>query len=179
MVCDRCIRTVKDIFERNKFNVNKVELGEVELAKSSLGNKKNLIREELEKEGFELIDDKNAKIIESIKNVIVRHIHYTNSDEHLNYSQLLENKLLKDYSALSSLFSATEGITIEKYIINQKIERVKELLVYDELTLSEISFQMGYSSVAHLSGQFKKVTGLTPTHFKTIKNKKRKTLDKV
>ena len=180
MVCERCIRTVKNIFERNHFHPRNVELGEVELDDSTLGNKKELILDELEKEGFQVIEEKNAKIIESIKNAIINQIHYdSNSHKHLNYSQILEIKLLKDYSFLSSLFSETEGITIESYIIKQKIERVKELLVYNELSLSEIAFQMNYSSVAHLSAQFKKITGLTPTHFKSIKDHKRKTLDKL
>lgn len=180
MVCDRCIRTVSNIFNSNNVVVKNIELGEVEIEQNSLGDKEIFIESELEKEGFQIIDEKNAKIIEGIKNIIINIIHHDKSpDKNLKYSQILEQKLLRDYTILSKLFSEIEGITIENYIIRQKIERVKELLVYDEKTLSEIAFEMKYSSVAHLSAQFKKITGLTPTYFKTIKNHKRQTLDKV
>jgi len=180
MVCDRCVRTVKKIFDANNITVKTIELGEIEIMEDSLGNKQNTIEEELEKEGFQVIDERNGKIIEGIKNTVVNIIHHDKSNnKSLNYSEILEQKLLKDYSFLSRLFSETEGITIENYIIRQKIERVKELLVYNELSLSEIAHEMNYSSVAHLSAQFKKITGLTPTYFKTIKNHKRQTLDRV
>lgn len=180
MVCDRCIRTVNNVFSKNNFSVKNVELGEIEIEEKTLGERGKIVEEELEKEGFEIIDEKNAKIIEGIKNAVVSIIHHKKPDDiNLNYSEILEQKLLKDYSFLSRLFSETEGITIENYIIRQKIERVKELLVYNELSLSEIAHEMNYSSVAHLSAQFKKITGLTPTYFKTIKNHKRQTLDKV
>ena len=129
--------------------------------------------------GFELIDDTKSRIIERIKNTIVSLIHHNTVDLKVNYSQYIESQLNKDYSYLSSLFSEVEGTTIEKYIIHQKIEKVKELLVYDELTLSEIAYKMGYGSVAYLSSQFKKVTGLTPSHFKQVKENKRKPLDEV
>jgi len=168
MVCDRCIRTVKRIFDAYKLQIGQVQLGEVDLLDETLGKYEGEIRKDLEKEGFELMDDINSQVIEQIKNV-----------NKINFSRLIENKLLKDYSHLSNLFSMIEGITIEKYTILQKTERVKELLVYNELSLSEIAFQMGYSSVAHLSSQFKKTTGLTPTHFKSIKETKRMNLDKV
>lgn len=180
MVCDRCLRTVKNILEKNNILYSRIELGEIDTVEQISVTKLMEFKLELESEGFELIDGKNGKIIERIKNIIIEHIHYNkNHDKKLNFSQLLENKLLKDYTYISNLFSETEGITIEKYIILQKVERVKELLVYDELSLSEIAFQMNYSSVAHLSSQFKKTTGLTPTYFRTIKEHKRKTLDKV
>mgnify|MGYP003860834393 CR=1 FL=1 len=180
MVCDRCIRTVKRIFDAYKLQIGQVQLGEVDLLDETLGKYEGEIRKDLEKEGFELMDDINSQVIEQIKNVIVETIHGNKSqDNKINFSRLIENKLLKDYSHLSNLFSMIEGITIEKYTILQKTERVKELLVYNELSLSEIAFQMGYSSVAHLSSQFKKTTGLTPTHFKSIKETKRMNLDKV
>jgi len=125
------------------------------------------------------LDDTKRTTIEKIKTTIIEQVHYGIGDDRYNFSDLLSTKLHKDYSYLSHLFSEVEGITIEKYIINQKIEKVKELLVYNELSLSEIAFQAGYSSVAHLSAQFKKVTGLTPTHFKKLGGTRRNTLDKV
>ncbi|KKX47548.1 AraC family transcriptional reguator [Sphingobacterium sp. IITKGP-BTPF85] len=129
--------------------------------------------------GFEVIDDKKCRIIERIKNIIIELVHNRDSDIKTNLSDVLSNKLHHDYNYLSNLFSEVEGTTIEKYFIAQKIEKVKELLVYDELSLSEIAFRLNYSSVAYLSNQFKKVTGLTPSHFKQIKEDKRKPLDEV
>ena len=129
--------------------------------------------------GFELIDDKKSRIIEKIKNIIIELVHHQDNDTKNNLSDVLISKLHHDYNYLSNLFSEIEGTTIEKYFIAQKIEKVKELLVYDELSLSEIAFRLNYSSVAYLSNQFKKVTGLTPSHFKQIREDKRKSLDKV
>jgi len=118
-------------------------------------------------------------LIEKIKNIIIKQVHYNDDENRQNFSDILSNTLHKDYSYLSGLFSEVEGITIEKYVINQKIEKVKELIIYDQLSLSEIAFQLGYSSVAHLSTQFKKTTGLTPSHFKKVGNSKRNPLDKI
>src|SRR5690606_36069809 len=129
--------------------------------------------------GFELIDDKRSRQIMQIKSAIIDLVHQRNNSIKINLSNYVSNKLNHDYTYLSNLFSEVEGTTIEKYFIAQKIEKVKELLVYDELSLSEISFQLNYSSVAYLSNQFKKVTGLTPSHFKQIRADKRKPLDKV
>ena len=129
--------------------------------------------------GFELLDNSKQQIIEKIKNVIIQQIHYTKEENNHNFSEILSKSLLKDYSYLSNLFSDVEGITIEKYIINQKIEKVKELIIYDELSLSEIAYKLGYSSVAYLSTQFKKVKGLNPGHFKQVGQNKRKPIDKV
>jgi len=129
--------------------------------------------------GFELIDDKKNRLIENIKKIIIELVQKQNSDLKTNLSDYLSNKLHHDYNYISNLFSEVEGTTIEKYFIAQKIEKVKELLVYDELSLSEIAYKLNYSSVAHLSNQFKKVTGLTPTYFKNIKEIKRKPLDEV
>lgn len=180
MVCDRCIRTVNNIFNKNNFSVKNVELGEIEIEEKTLGERGEVVEKELEMEGFEIINEKNAKIIEGIKNVIINLVHYNKStDKDLKYSQIFEQKLLKEYSFLSRIFSETEGVTIENYIIRQRIERVKELLLYNEKTLSEIAYEMNYSSVAHLSSQFKKITGLTPSHFKNIQGQKRQNLDKV
>jgi AraC-like DNA-binding protein len=178
MVCGRCIAAVKNLLDELHFSYTSIQLGLVELKKRPTEKQINAIKVTLPVLGFELLDDSKKRIIEKIKTTIIEHVHYDEGDERYNLSQLLSSKLHKDYSYLSHLFSEVEGITIEKYLINQKIEKVKELLVFDELTLSEIAFQLGYSSVAHLSGQFKKVTGLTPTHFKNT-GRQRKTLDSV
>lgn len=156
-----------------------IQLGEVELEKEPTADQLAALKKGLSNLGFELLDNNRKQIIEKIKNAVIEHVHYNEVDEKYNFSEILSKKLYKDYSYLSGLFSEVEGITIEKYIINQKIERVKELLVYDQLSLSEIAFQLGYSSVAHLSSQFKKVTGLTPTHFKQAGVKNRKEIDKL
>ncbi len=180
MVCHRCKLTLKNILERNNLHVLNISLGEVEIAEDNIQHVSDNISTELEEVGFELIDDKKSRIIEKIKSVIIELVHYSNDERPSeNYSDYITQKVNKDYNYLSTLFSEVEGITIEKYIINQKIERVKELLVYDELSLSEIAFKMGYSSVAHLSSQFKKVTGLTPGFFRKLGSSKRKTLDSV
>ena len=181
MVCNRCIKVVKEEMEKLNYGVEKIELGEVVI--SSDKDKFNLekIKEALEENGFELFDSRNANIIERIKIFIINSIHHQSiesfSDNNLSKEIVSETGL--SYQYVSSLFSSTEGITIEKFIISQKIEKVKELLVYDELTLSEIAYNLGYSSVQHLSNQFKKITGLTPTYFKRLKEKKRKPLDKI
>jgi AraC-like DNA-binding protein len=177
MVCNRCIMVVKNELEKFGYAVSAIQLGEVEIKENDFDKKKT--GEKLKELGFELIDDKKGRIIEKIKNEVVGLVHYSSEDTHINYSEYLAEKLKYEYNYLSNLFSEVEGITIEKYIIAQKIERVKELLVYDELSLSEIAHQMGYSSVAYLSTQFKKVTGLTPTYFKNVKENKRQPLDKL
>ncbi len=181
MVCNRCIKVVKEEMEKLNYGVEKIELGEVVI--SSDKNKFNLekIKEALEENGFELFDNRNANIIERIKILIINSIHHQSieSFSDINLSKEIVSETGLSYQYVSSLFSSTEGITIEKFIISQKIEKVKELLVYDELTLSEIAYNLGYSSVQHLSNQFKKITGLTPTYFKRLKEKKRKPLDKI
>ena len=180
MVCNRCIKVVADELTKLGYSVKSIELGEVQLMESLDENDTNKIRKVLTENGFELIDDRKSQMINRIKTLIIEFIHYDRKKpEHVNLSDFLANELSHDYSYLSNLFSSVEGITIEKYLIHQKIEKVKELLVYDELTLNEISIQLGYSSVQHLSNQFKKITGLTPSHFKTIKISKRNPLDKV
>ena len=179
MVCDRCIMAVR--FELTKLNIkpSNIELGEVTIDEDLSDEKKSKLEDALNNIGFELLDDSKTKTIEKIKTAIIQLIHHSDNNIKINYSSFIEDKLKRDYNYLSNLFSEIEGTTIEKYIINQKIERVKELLVYNQLSLSEIAVKMGYSSVAYLSGQFKKVTGLTPSHFKNIKEKKRKSLDKI
>jgi len=179
MVCNRCIMVVQQLFESFNHPPVRISLGNVETRDPLSDNELEKLRKSLESYGFELIDDTKSRIIEKIKNVVVQSVHHNTEDLKINYSDYIKSHLNRDYAYLSSLFSEVEGTTIEKYIILQKIERVKELLVYDELTLSEIACQMGYSNVAYLSNQFKKVTGLTPSHFKQVKENKRKPLDEV
>ena len=180
MVCNRCIKVVKEELTGLEFTVASIDLGEVHLREDLKDDDLGKIRQMLADNGFELIDDRKSQIINRIKTLIIEYIHYDRElPDHENLSVFLGKALGHDYSYLSNLFSSVEGFTIEKYLINQKIEKAKELLVYDELTLNEISYQLGYSSVQHLSNQFKKVTGLTPSHFKAIKISKRNPLDKV
>ncbi|MFN2440727.1 MAG: helix-turn-helix domain-containing protein [Chitinophagaceae bacterium] len=179
MVCNRCIMIVRQLLEQAGLQPVAIRLGEVEINKEPTKGQLSKLSENLTQVGFELLDDKKQQLIEKIKNIIVEQVHYSEMDEPLKFSELLSKQTHKDYSYLSNLFSEVEGTTIEKYLINQKIEMVKELLVYDELSLSEIAFKLGYSSVAHLSAQFKKVTGLTPGHFKKLKANSRKPLDEV
>lgn len=178
MVCPRCIMAVKDILIRQGICLLDVRLGEVILAQELNKSQTEAFRSELESIGFELLDDNQQQLIEQIKALIINYIHFAGESES-NISEILTRELHKDYSALSKLFSATEGITIEHYAILQKIEKVKELLTYNRQTLSEIAYALGYSSVAHLSSQFKKVTGLTPTDFRSQGIGLRKSLDKI
>ncbi|MFA9213132.1 MAG: helix-turn-helix domain-containing protein [Candidatus Methylacidiphilales bacterium] len=179
MVCNRCVLVVKSELEKLGHLPSTISLGEVELKDDLADFEKTNIDIHLKTFGFQLIDDKKSRLIGQIKSSIIEIIHHQNSELKSNLSNYLINKLHHDYTYLSNLFSEVEGTTIEKYFIAQKIEKVKELLVYDELSLSEIADQMNYSSVGYLSNQFKKITGLTPTHFKNVKEKKRKPLDKV
>lgn len=170
---------VKSELEKLGYDPLTVQLGEVELKENISGDELTIFKNRLDELGFELIDDSKSKLIEKIKLLVIQLIHHGDGLMHQNYSEYIASKLNKEYNYLSRLFSEVEGTTIEKYIINQKIERVKELLVYNELTLSEIADSLGYSSVAYLSGQFRKVTGLTPSYFKQLKEKKRKPLDEI
>ena len=179
MVCDRCIMVVQNELEKLGLDAKNIKLSEVILSKEITSLEKENLSKTLEPLGFEVIDDKKGRIIEKIKNIIIDLVHHQDSDVKTNLSDVLSDKLHHDYNYLSNLFSEVEGTTIEKYFIAQKVEKVKELLVYDELSLSEIANRLNYSSVAYLSNQFKKVTGLTPSHFKQIKEDKRKPLDKV
>ncbi len=181
MVCSRCIKVVREELERLKFDVRSITLGEAVVAGDVGPRDIERIKKILEHNGFELIEDRKAKTIERIKHAILTLVHSKDLETAFNgrYSEYLANALGQEYHALSVLFSSMESVTIEQYIILQKIERVKELLKYGELTLSEISYKLGYSSVAHLSNQFKKVTGLTPTEFKRMVGNTRKPLDKV
>ncbi len=170
---------VQNELDKLGIKATNIKLGEVTLKNELTSKERNALDEALVSLGFQVIDDKKSRIIEKIKNVIIDLVHHQDNNTKNNLSEVLSSELHHDYNYLSSLFSEVEGTTIEKYFIAQKIEKVKELLVYDELSLSEIAFQLNYSSVAYLSNQFKKVTGLTPSHFKQIKADKRKPLDEV
>jgi AraC-like DNA-binding protein len=169
MVCIRCKMVVKQQLKKLSLHYITVELGEVEILEIISNAQLIEFKTALVKYGLELLDDKKSILIEKIKKVIVELIHYADEPVKVNFSDYLSEKLNHDYTYLANLFSEVEGINIEHYIIMHKIERVKELLVYDELSLTEISYKLHYSSVAHLSNQFKKITGLTPSHFKRFK----------
>lgn len=182
MVCQRCILVVREELMKLDLVPEKVELGYVVLQESPDAEKSARLSAALTAHGFELLDNSRTRLIENIKNLIIQRIHHHDTvDLKVNWSDLLAAELRQDYNSLSALFSSVEGITLEQYIIRQKIERVKELLFYDELTLSEISYKVGYSSVQHLSTQFKKVTGQTPTQYKVSRSEAnlRKPLDSV
>ncbi len=179
MVCIRCKMVVKDELKKLGLQYTTVELGEVEVPGNISTEQRDQFKAALLKSGLELMDDKKSVLIQQIKNVIVELVHYSEEPLSINFSDFLSQKLNHDYTYLANLFSEVQGTTIEKFIISHKIERVKELLVYNELTLTEIAYLMHYSSVAHLSTQFKKVTGLTPSHFKQLKQKRRNMLEDV
>lgn len=177
MVCPRCIDVVKDICEELNISIKHIQLGKIESTSELNDSLKSKLGEYLAERGFELLQNKNQKIIEQIKTIIVTQIHHSKEQLTTNFSVYLSEKLHQEYSSLSRLFSSVEGITIERFILKQKIERVKELLFYKEYTLSEIAFQMDYSSVAHLSAQFKKETGMSPSEFKKLKGPNHQALD--
>jgi YesN/AraC family two-component response regulator len=177
MVCIRCKMVVKDELTKLGLHYTSVELGEADIVETLSSEQQDQFKDALVRSGLELMDDKKSVLIQKIKNVIVELIHYTDEPLAVNFSVFLSKKLDYDYTYLANLFSEVQGITIEKFIITHKIERVKELLVYNELNLTEIAFLMHYSSVAHLSAQFKKITGLTPSHFKQLKEKRRSMLE--
>ena len=179
MVCNRCIMVVEDQLKRLGLQPLSVELGVAILQTQVTDEVYHSVKEALEPFGFELMDDKKSQVIEQIKDAIIELVHYKDSDLKVNLSDHLASKLNRDYSSLSKLFSEVTNTTIEKYLIAQKIERAKELLVYGELSLNEIADKLNYSSAAYLSSQFKSVTGLTPSYFKKIKEHKRKPLDEV
>ncbi len=179
MVCNRCKMVVKSTLEDLGLHPVQIELGEIELLENDISAVKEKLKQKLQSFGFDLLDDHRTQTIEKVKNLITDLVQNKNNQLELNLSEYLSQELYRDYSSFSNLFSEVEGLTIEKYYILQKIEKVKELLVYDELTLSEIAFQFNYSSVAYLSTQFKKVTGLSPSHFKKLRAIKRKPLDEL
>lgn len=180
MVCSRCKTVVRQELEALGHQVITIELGEVVLENPATEIQLNQISERLQTHDFELLSDKKQQLIERVKTAIVELVHLQNDGlRRMKHSDYITEKVSRDYRYLSTLFSEVEGITIEQYLINQKLERVKELLVYDELTLSQIANLLNYSSVAHLSTQFKSITGMTPSQFRKIRDKKRKPLDEV
>lgn len=177
MVCNRCIAAVRNELSLLGHSVVEVTLGEAKLATTPSPDEMKTLDASLKKLGFELIGDRKGRIIEQVKNEIIYIVHHSGEVLTTNLSSWLSDKLHYDYTYLSNLFSEVEGTTIEKYYITQRIEKVKELLVYDELSITQIADMLGYSSAAYLSGQFKKVTGLTPTFYKSVKDTKRKNID--
>lgn len=179
MVSLRCKMMVKEELKKLNLDYLNIDLGMVEILGDITPKKFEKLRENLASSGLELLDDKRAILIERIKNVIVEMVHYTDEFPKMNYSEYISEKLHHDYTYLSNIFSEVKGITIQHYIIMHKIERVKELLLYDELNLTEIAFMLNYSSVAHLSSQFKKITGLSPSFFKQMKYKRNQNLENI
>ena len=180
MVCDRCIKVVWEELHKLGYHIKSIELGKVELIEPHQIDKNELERC-LSKEGFELLDDSNSRMINDIKSIIINQVHYHKDDNppQENLSQILEQKMGRDYSYISHLFSTMEGRTIEKYIIQQKVEKIKELLKYGELTINEIAFELNYSSPQYLSNQFKQITGFRPLEFRSMLEAGRKQIDKV
>ena len=179
MVCPRCIEAVKKSLEDAQIDFDNLELGKVTLSTPLSERQKTELAQSLTQKGFELLESKSSALISRIKALIIEQIHHSDQNLGENYSTYLADKLDHEYSSLSRLFSQVEGITIEKFITRQKIERVKEFLFYDQLSLSEIAFQLNYSSVAYLSAQFKKETGMTPSEFKRNHPGERKSLDQI
>ncbi|MBN3582157.1 helix-turn-helix transcriptional regulator [Algoriphagus aestuarii] len=179
MVSLRCKMMVKEELQKLDIYPMTVDLGMVELQDDLSEEQQKKLKINLKKAGLELLDDKKSIIIEKIKNIIIEMIHYSDELPKVNYSDYISEHLGYDYTYLANIFSEVKGITIQQFIILHKIEKVKELLIYDELNLTEISYKMHYSSVAHLSNQFKKITGLTPTFYKNLKNKRKQNLESI
>lgn len=177
MVSLRCKLLVEEELRRSGIRNSLIDLGVVTLQEEITPEQHEQLKTNLLKSGLELLDDKKSILIERIKNVVIEMIHYSEELPKVNYSDYISEKLGYDYTYLSNIFSEEKGITIQQYIINNKIERVKELLLYDELNLTEISYRLHYSSVAHLSNQFKKITGISPSYFKKLKLKHRGNLE--
>jgi AraC-like DNA-binding protein len=179
MVSSRCKTTVKEVLKKLGLHFILVDLGEVDIMENLAAERREQVKTALLSCGFELMDDKRAILIERIKNVIIEMIHHSNEGIKTNFSNFVSEKLGHDYTYLANLFSEVQGTTIEQFIISHKIERIKELIIYGELNITEIAWKMNYSSVAHLSNQFKKMTGLSPSHFKLLKDKRRSPIEDV
>ena len=179
MVCHRCIEAVKSLLQEHHIQFSSIQLGTVTLDSEISTSAKNQLASDLSGLGFELLEEPKSILISKIKAIIIKEIHQAEGERKVNFSQLISSGLQHDYSYLSRLFSSVEGITIEKYISKQKIEKVKELLSYEELNLSEIAYQLDYSSSSHLSSQFKKETGMTPSEFKNSRKNSRISLDSI
>jgi YesN/AraC family two-component response regulator len=179
MVSNRCKMAVKEELKRLGLHFIVVDLGEVEIMENISAEQREQVKIALFSSGLELMDDMRAVLIEKIKNVIIEMVHYTDELPKTNFSDYLSEKLNHNYTYLSKLFSEVQGTTIEQFIISHKIERIKELIIYDELNITEIAFKMNYSSVLYLYNQFKKVTGLSPSHFKQLKDKRRSPIEEI
>jgi AraC-like DNA-binding protein len=179
MVSTRCKMAVKEELKKLGLHFIVVDLGEVEIMENISMEQREQLKAALVSSGLELMDDKRAMLIEKIKNVIIQMVHHTDEMIKVNFSTFLSEKLNHDYTYLANLFSEVQGTTIEQFIISHKVERIKELIIYGELNITEIAWKMNYSSVAHLSNQFKKVTGLSPSHFKQLKDKRRSPIEEI
>ena len=180
MVCDRCQMIVRQQLEDLGFTVIQIALGHAEITPDPDEDQLQLIAAALKVPGFELINKETDKTVEAIKNIVIELVHHSDlSEMNASYSDLIANRIGKDYAHLSRLFSNSQDTTIERFIIQQKVEKIKELMEYGELNLNEIAYQMGYSSSAHLSAQFKSITGLTPSQFKVSEKQVRKSIDKI
>ena len=179
MVSNRCKLAVKDELKKLGLHFILINLGEIEIMENLNLEKRELLKAGLQECGLELMDDKRAILIEKIKNIIVEMVHHSDTNIKINFSDYLSEKLDHNYTYLANLFSEVQGTTIEQFIISHKVERIKELMIYGELNVTEIAWKMGYSSVAHLSSQFKKVTGLSPSHFNKLKDKRRTSIEDI
>ena len=179
MVCPRCIVAVRQTVEEVGLSIVDIQLGKVNTKENISSEQKQLLKEQLAKKGFQLLDDKHTQLINAIKSIIIQEVHHKKVLSPVNFSTLLSEQLHSDYFYLSRLFSSVEGQTIERYILTQKVEKIKELLTYDEMTIAEIAYQLHYSSPAHLSTQFKKITGMSPSAFKKLQHQERRFLDEI
>ncbi len=179
MVSNRCKMVVKDILKQLELHFVLVDLGEVDIMETISVMQKEELKTLLKSAGLDLMDDKRAVLIERIKNAVIEMVHHSDEVMKVNFSDFLSQKLNHDYTYLANLFSEIQGTTIEQFVISHKVERIKELIIYGELNITEIAWKMNYSSVAHLSNQFKKVTGLAPSHFKQLKDKRRQPLEDI
>jgi AraC-like DNA-binding protein len=179
MVSERCKMAVKEELKKLGLHFVLVNLGEVEIMETLNSEQRETVKSSLLQSGLELMDDKRAMMIEKIKNAIIEMVHHSDQLIKINFSDFLSTKLQYDYTYLSNLFSEVQGTTIEQFIISHKVERIKELIIYGELNITEIAWKLHYSSVAHLSNQFKKVTGLSPSHFKQLKDKRRSPIEEI
>ena len=180
MVCPRCVEAVRKLAEELNLDPLSVSLGELLLNREALSEpEKERLDNALEEHGFKRIDERRSQLIQKIKSVVIQHIHHSEGGVKNNWSALIGEEIPYEYSYISNLFSRVEGITLEQYIIRQKIEKVKELLFYDEMTVGEIAWQLGYSSPSYLNSQFKKITGMTPGEFRKLHDKQRNSLDEL
>jgi len=179
MVCPRCISSVEELLKKNKLQAKYVRLGEVELIEEPGKDKLQQFAEDLKETGFELLDDQKTQLIERVKNLLMQKVQSGSVEDHFSVSKYINENIFKDYSSVSKLFSEVEGVTIEQFFILQKIEKTKEWLMYNEYSLSQIAFNLGYSSTQHLSNQFKKLTGMSPSQFRQLGSPHRKPIDSI